>query len=106
MIKFSVFKVSILFAMGALAPGALGATQFVEAEGRVVMEAEHFTAKVEGANHPFVLVPDDALFTAGGTNATFMNARGGRFMQVQQMTAGIKAMTCRWWGRRRTWSIR
>jgi hypothetical protein len=83
MIKFSVLKASAFFALSAMSQGVLEAVQFLEAEGRVVMEAEHFTAKVEGANHPFVLVPDDAMFTAGGTNATFMNARGGRFLQVQ-----------------------
>ncbi|HUS35442.1 MAG TPA: hypothetical protein VM680_08840, partial [Verrucomicrobiae bacterium] len=83
MIKFSVLNAAAVFAMSAISHGVFGAVQFVEADGIAVIEAEHFTAKVEGANHPFVLVPDDAAFTAGGTNATFMNARGGRFLQVQ-----------------------
>jgi hypothetical protein len=83
MIKFSVLKATVVLVMGAVSQGVLGAVQFVEADGQVVIEAEHYTAKVEGANHPFVLVPDEAMFTAGGTNATFMNARGGRFLQVQ-----------------------
>jgi hypothetical protein len=82
MINLSVFEAGVLFAMAAVSQVA-GAVQFVEADGQVVIEAEHYTRKVEGADHPFVLVPDDAMFTAGGTNATFMNARGGHFLQVQ-----------------------
>ena len=83
MIKSSLFTTAaglvLIFGAGA----SFGAIQFVEQDGVVVMEAEHYSAKVEGASHPFVLVPDDAPFTAGGTNSIFMNARGGRFLQIQ-----------------------
>ena len=83
MIKPYLLKIPLMIALAGLGRLALGAAQFIETNGIVVIEAEHFTGKVEGSDHPFVLVPDDAPFTAGGTNATFLNARGGRFLQVQ-----------------------
>ena len=83
MIKAYLLKIPMMIAMASLSPLAISAAQFIETNGIVVMEAEHYTGKVEGSTHPFVLVPDDAPFTAGGTNAVFMNARGGRFLQVQ-----------------------
>src|SRR3954471_8514145 len=83
MMKVSAVRALAILVACAFSQGAFGAIQFVETEGQVVMEAEHYTAIVQGTDHPFVLVPDDARFTAGGTNATFMNARGGRFLQAQ-----------------------
>jgi hypothetical protein len=58
---------------------------FVEKDGQVVMEAENFTKRVfdsEGVG--FVVVPDEAPFTAAGAaDAVFLSARGDRFLQVQ-----------------------
>src|SRR5436190_22199111 len=87
----SPLKTTLIITLGALSPLAIPAAQFIETNGVVVMEAEHYTAKVDpGNDHPFVLVPDDAPYTAGGTNAVFMNARGGRFLQVQPDDGGNK----------------
>lgn len=83
MIKPSFLKTAVLMAVAAIQPVAINGAQFIETNGQVVIEAEHFTSKTDGTTHPFVLVPDDAPFDAGGTNGTFLNARGGRFMQVQ-----------------------
>jgi hypothetical protein len=79
----ALLRLSSLIALGVIAQAPARAAQFVETDGLVVMEAEHYTAKADGSTHPFVVVPSDAPFTAGGTNAAYANARAGRFMQVQ-----------------------
>ena len=79
----SLLKISLMIALGAIAATPARAAQFIETNGVAIIEAEHFTAKADGSTHPWVVVPDEAPFSAGGTNAVYVNARGGRFMQVQ-----------------------
>jgi hypothetical protein len=82
--NLTLLKISLAIALGSTGRISMKAAQFIESGGQVVIEAEHYTSKVDdGTNHPWVLVPDDAPLDAGGTNAVFVNARDGRFLQVQ-----------------------
>ena len=83
MIKSCFLKISLMIAMGGISPIALRAAQFIETNGLAVIEAEHYTVRVNSGDHSFAVVPDEAPFSARGTNATYLNARGGRFLQVQ-----------------------
>jgi hypothetical protein len=86
----SLFKISLIGALASVILTGARAAQFVETNGQVVIEAEHFTGITQGADHPWVVVPDEAPFSAGGTNAAYINARAGRFMQVQPDDGGNK----------------
>ena len=62
----------------------LAGGQFVEADGQAVMEAEHFTTRVNAPSGVgFMVVPDEAPFSASGAvDPIFLGARGDRFLQV------------------------
>ncbi|MDB6040315.1 MAG: putative vgr-related protein [Verrucomicrobiales bacterium] len=65
--------------------------QFLEIDGQAVIEAEHYTSKVDGSGGaPFLIVPDEAPFTAGGTNESYLNARADKFIQGQPDIGGNK----------------
>lgn len=56
------------------------AAPYLEAAGRVVVEAEHFEKRTteKGGDHKYLVIPDEDP----GNGGPFENARGGKFVQV------------------------